>query len=69
MMCNEQAFSLAVENLLGIKIPERAKYIRTMFGEITRILNHIMSITSHVLDVGANTPFLWLFEEREKVKR
>lgn len=69
MMCNEQAFSLAVENLLGIKIPERAKYIRTMFAEITRILNHIMSVTTHVLDVGANTPFLWLFEEREKVKR
>ncbi|XP_003386058.1 PREDICTED: NADH-ubiquinone oxidoreductase 49 kDa subunit-like [Amphimedon queenslandica] len=67
MMCNEQCFSLAVENLLGIEVPKRAKYIRTMFGEITRILNHIMSVTSHILDVGANTPFLWLFEEREKM--
>ena len=67
MMCNEQCFSLATERLLGIEIPERAKYIRTMFAEITRILNHIMAVCSHVLDVGANTPFLWLFEEREKV--
>jgi NADH dehydrogenase (ubiquinone) Fe-S protein 2 len=67
MMCNEQCFSLAVEKLLDIEVPLRAKYIRTMFGEITRILNHIMSITSHILDVGANTPFLWLFEERERM--
>ena len=67
MMCNEQCFSLAVEKLLGIEVPPRAKYIRTMFAEITRILNHIMSIGSHILDIGANTPFVWLFEEREKV--
>ncbi|XP_065844858.1 NADH-ubiquinone oxidoreductase 49 kDa subunit-like [Oscarella lobularis] len=67
MMCNEQAYSLAVENLLGIDIPPRAKYIRTMFGEITRILNHIMAVCSHALDVGAMTPFFWLFEEREKM--
>ncbi|KAJ3098935.1 NADH dehydrogenase Fe-S protein subunit 2 ndufs2 [Phlyctochytrium planicorne] len=67
MMCNEQAYSLAVEKLLNIEIPLRAKYIRTMFGEITRILNHIMAVTTHALDVGALTPFLWMFEEREKL--
>lgn len=67
MMCNEQCFSLAIERLLNIDIPLRAKYIRTMFAEITRILNHVMAVAAHILDVGANTPFLWLFEEREKV--
>lgn len=67
MMTNEQCFSLAVEKLLNIEIPERAKYIRTMFAEITRILNHLMSILSHAMDVGALTPFLWGFEEREKL--
>ena len=67
MMCNEQCFSIAIERLLGIEVPLRAKYIRTMFAEITRILNHIMAVASHVLDIGANTPFVWLFEEREKV--
>jgi len=59
--------SLAVEKLLGIDIPLRAKYIRTMFAEITRILNHIMAVCTHALDVGAITPVLWMFEEREKV--
>jgi NADH dehydrogenase (ubiquinone) Fe-S protein 2 len=67
MMTNEQCYSLAVEKLLNIDIPERAKWIRTMFGEITRILNHLMSILSHAMDVGALTPFLWGFEEREKL--
>ncbi|KIV90269.1 NADH-ubiquinone oxidoreductase 49 kDa subunit, mitochondrial [Exophiala mesophila] len=67
MMTNEQCFSLAVEKLLNIEIPERAKYIRTLFAEITRILNHLMSILSHAMDVGALTPFLWGFEEREKL--
>ncbi|KXX78713.1 NADH-ubiquinone oxidoreductase 49 kDa subunit, mitochondrial [Madurella mycetomatis] len=67
MMTNEQCFSLAVEKLLNIEIPERAKYIRTMFGEITRVLNHLMSVLSHAMDVGALTPFLWGFEEREKL--
>ena len=67
MMTNEQCFSLAVEKLLNIDIPIRAKYIRTMFGEITRILNHLMSVLSHAMDVGALTPFLWGFEEREKL--
>ncbi|CAG8652604.1 14306_t:CDS:2 [Ambispora leptoticha] len=67
MMTNEQAYSLAVEKLLNIDIPERAKFIRTLFGEITRVLNHIMALMSHALDVGALTPFLWMFEEREKL--
>ena len=67
MMTNEQCFSLAVEKLLNIEIPPRAKFIRTMFGEITRILNHLMSVLSHAMDVGALTPFLWGFEEREKL--
>ena len=67
MMTNEQVYSLAVEKLLNIEIPMRAKWIRTMFGEITRILNHLMSILSHAMDVGALTPFLWGFEEREKL--
>ena len=67
MMTNEQCFSLAVEKLLNIEIPDRAKWIRTLFGEITRVLNHLMSILSHAMDVGALTPFLWGFEEREKL--
>ncbi|MDI1488280.1 MAG: ndufs2, NADH ubiquinone oxidoreductase 49 kd subunit [Ramalina farinacea] len=67
MMTNEQCFSLAVEKLLNIEIPERAKWIRTLFGEITRVLNHLMSVLSHAMDVGALTPFLWGFEEREKL--
>uniref|UniRef100_A0A182SEZ1 Complex I-49kD n=1 Tax=Anopheles maculatus TaxID=74869 RepID=A0A182SEZ1_9DIPT len=67
MMCNEQCFSLAVEKLLNIDIPLRAKYIRVLFAEITRILNHIMAVGTHALDVGALTPFFWLFEEREKM--
>lgn len=67
MMTNEQCFALAVEKLLNVEIPDRAKYIRTLFGEITRILNHLMSVLSHAMDVGALTPFLWGFEEREKL--
>ncbi|NP_001161242.1 NADH dehydrogenase [ubiquinone] iron-sulfur protein 2, mitochondrial [Nasonia vitripennis] len=67
MMCNEQCYSLAIEKLLNIEVPLRAKYIRTLYGEITRILNHIMGIGTHALDVGALTPFFWLFEEREKL--
>merc|ERR1712087_219164 len=67
MMTNEQCFSLAVEKLLNIELPERAKWIRTLFGEITRVLNHLMSVLSHAMDVGALTPFLWGFEEREKL--
>ncbi|MCE3255151.1 MAG: NADH-quinone oxidoreductase subunit [Rickettsiaceae bacterium] len=66
-MCQEHAYSLAVEKLLGCKIPPRGQYIRVLFSEITRILNHIMAITTQALDVGAMTPLLWLFEEREKM--
>ena len=66
-MTNEQVFSLAVEKLLNIEVPDRAKWIRTLFGEITRVLNHLMSVLSHAMDVGALTPFLWGFEEREKL--
>jgi len=67
MMCNEQAFALAVEKLCNLEVPERAAYIRTMFGEITRILNHTVGIGCGALDIGAMTPFFWLFEEREKL--
>jgi NADH dehydrogenase (ubiquinone) Fe-S protein 2 len=67
MMANEHAYSLAVEKLLNCKIPLRSQYIRVMFDEITRILNHLMAITTHALDIGALTPFLWAFEEREKL--
>ena len=66
-MCQEHAFALAVEKLLGCDVPVRAQYIRVMFAELTRILNHIMNITTQALDVGATTPLLWLFEEREKI--
>jgi len=65
MMCNEHAYCLAIERLLGIDIPERAKYIRVMFDEITRILNHLLWLGAHALDVGAMTPFLYAFRERE----
>lgn len=58
MMVQEQAFSLAVEKLLGLNIPLRAQYIRVLFAELTRILNHLMAITTHAMDVGALTPFL-----------
>jgi NADH-quinone oxidoreductase subunit D len=66
-MSQEHAFALAVERLLGIKPPPRAQYIRVMFAEISRILNHILNITTMALDVGAMTPLLWGFEEREKL--
>ncbi len=66
-MCQEHAYSLAVEKLLGCEIPLRAQYIRVMFSEITRILNHILNVTTQALDIGAMTPLLWLFEEREKM--
>lgn len=66
-MCQEHAYALAVEKLLGCEIPRRAQFIRVLFSEITRILNHIMAVTTQALDVGAMTPLLWLFEEREKM--
>lgn len=67
MMAQEHCFSLAVEKLLLLDIPLRAKYIRVLYSEITRLLNHLLSITTHAMDVGALTPFLWAFEEREKL--
>ena len=66
-MCQEHAFALATEKLLGIEIPDRAKWIRTMFAEITRVLSHLLSVTSFALDCGALTPALWGYEEREKL--
>lgn len=64
-MNQEHAFALATEKLLGIKVPLRAQYIRVLFSELTRILNHILNITTYALDVGAITPSLWGFEQRE----
>jgi NADH-quinone oxidoreductase subunit D len=66
-MCQEHAFALATEKLLGITVPERGRWIRTLFSEITRILNHLLNLTTYALDVGAITPSLWGFEEREKL--
>jgi len=66
-MSQEHCFALAVEKLLGCEVPLRAQYIRVMFCEITRILNHILNVTTQAMDVGAMTPLLWMFEEREKM--
>ena len=65
MMCNEHAYVLAIENILKLDIPERAKYIRVMFDEITRILNHLLWLGAHALDIGAMSVFLYAFRERE----
>ncbi|WP_303783277.1 NADH-quinone oxidoreductase subunit D [Azovibrio restrictus] len=65
MMCNEHAYCMAIEKMLGIQVPERALYIRTMFDEVTRILNHLLWIGCHALDVGAMTMALYTFRERE----
>jgi len=67
MMAQELCFSLVIEKLLHLTVPLRAEYIRVLFSEITRILNHLLAVTTHALDVGALTPFLWGFEEREKL--
>jgi len=67
MMAQEHGYSLAVEKLLHADVPLRAQYIRVLFSEITRILNHLLALTTHAMDVGALTPFLWAFEEREKL--
>jgi NADH dehydrogenase I D subunit len=67
MMAQEHCYSLAVEYLVKCKVPLRGKLIRILFSEITRILNHLLALTTHALDVGAMTPFLWGFEEREKL--
>ena len=65
MMCNEHAYVMAIEKLLGIEVPLRAQYIRVMFDEITRILNHLLWLAGHGLDIGAMTMFLYCFRERE----
>jgi len=65
MMCNEHAYCLAIEKLVGVDVPLRAQYIRVMFAEITRILNHLLWIGAHALDIGAMTVFLYAFRERE----
>jgi NADH dehydrogenase (ubiquinone) Fe-S protein 2 len=67
MMAQEHTYSLSVEKLLGLKIPRRSQLIRVLFCEITRILNHLLAVGCHAMDVGAMTPFLWAFEEREKL--
>lgn len=67
MLCQEHAYVLAVEKLLEIEPPLRALYIRTLMDELTRVLNHLLNITTMALDVGAMTPLLWMFEEREKL--
>jgi len=69
IMAQEHGYTLAVENLLQIRsvLPIRALYIRVLFCEITRLLNHLLALTTHAMDVGALTPFLWAFEEREKL--
>ena len=67
MMCNEHAYVMAIEKMLGIDVPVRAKYIRVMFDEITRLLNHLMWLGTHGLDVGAMSIFLYCFREREKL--
>nr|YP_010377352.1 NADH dehydrogenase subunit 7 [Helicotheca tamesis]QYB23039.1 NADH dehydrogenase subunit 7 [Helicotheca tamesis] len=67
MMSQEHTYCLAVEKLLNCKIPKRAQYIRVIFAEITRILNHLLAVGCHAMDVGAMTPMLWFFEEREKL--
>ena len=67
MMVQEHCYCLAIEHFLNCKIPSRAQFIRVIFSELTRILNHLMALTAHALDVGALTPMLWAFEEREKL--
>ncbi|WP_033069815.1 NADH-quinone oxidoreductase subunit D [Thalassospira australica] len=66
-MNQEHAYCLAIEKLMGIEVPKRAQYIRVLYAEIGRILNHILNLTAFALDVGAMTPLLWGFEEREKL--
>ncbi|HWS05727.1 MAG TPA: NADH-quinone oxidoreductase subunit D, partial [Burkholderiaceae bacterium] len=65
MMCNENAYCLAIEKMLGLEVPVRAKYIRTMFSEITRLLNHLLWVGAHAIDCGAMTVMLYAFRERE----
>jgi NADH-quinone oxidoreductase subunit D len=67
MMCQEHAFVLGIEKLLGVEVPARGQYIRVLFSEITRIMNHLMNVLAQAMDVGAMTPMLWGFEERERL--
>lgn len=67
MISQEHSYCLAVENLINCKIPKRAQFIRVLYAEITRLLNHLLAIGCHAMDVGAMTPMLWAFEEREKL--
>ena len=67
MMSQEHTYCLAVEKLTNCDVPLRAQYIRVLFAELTRILNHLLAVGCHAMDVGAMTPFLWAFEEREKL--
>lgn len=67
MMCNEHAYVMAIENLLGVTVPKRAQYIRAMFDELTRITNHLLWLGAHALDIGAMTVFLYCFREREDI--
>ena len=67
MMAQEHSYCLAIEKIFNCRIPKRAQYIRVLFAEITRILNHLLAVGCHAMDVGAMTPFLWAFEEREKL--
>ena len=66
-MALEHCYSMAIEKLLGCEVPIRAQYLRVIFCELTRILNHTLNVTTQALDVGAMTPLLWMFEEREKI--
>jgi len=68
-MCQEHAFALAVEKLLGVQAPARAQYIRVLFAELTRIGNHLLNVTTMARDLGSITPFLWGAEEREKIMK
>lgn len=67
MLAQEHSYCLAIEKITNCKVPKRAKYIRVIFAEITRILNHLLAVGCHAMDVGATTPFFWSFEEREKL--
>ena len=67
MMAQEHSYCLAIEKLFNCQIPKRSQYIRVLFAELTRVLNHLLAVGCHAMDVGAMTPFLWAFEEREKL--
>src|ERR1700712_453099 len=64
-MCMEHTYVLAIEKLLDLEVPVRAQYLRVLFAELTRIMNHLLNLGSHIMDIGAMTPNLWLFELRE----